>query len=162
MNRLIVALDQRNGMAKKGFQPWYIPEDEAYFSRQTKLYGAKILVGNTTFKTFSGPLKERVNYVLSRDTHSIEGAIAIVINDLYAFLDKMADQDLWIIGGASIYEQIIQAEKADELYITHIEADFGCDQFFPDYSAAFSLRERSELCEQNGFKFRYAIYDRSL
>ncbi len=159
MIRIIVAVDQKNGIGKKGFQPWYIPEDDAYFSRQTKLYGAKILVGNTTYKTFTRPQGGRTNYVLSRSTQSIGGAIAI--NDLNAFLDEMAGQDLWVVGGASIFEQVLNSNKADELYITHIEADFDCDQFFPDYSADFSLREKSEQREQNGFKFSYAIYDRS-
>ncbi len=159
MIRIIVALDQKNGIAKKGFQPWYIPEDDAYFSRQTKLYGAKILVGNTTFKTFTKPQAGRTNYVLSRNTRSIEGSI--VVNDLQKFLNESTGQDLWVVGGASIFEQVLSTGLVDELYITQIEADFGCDQFFPDYGADFTLRERSKSREQNGFKFSYAVYNRA-
>ncbi|MDB5171099.1 MAG: dihydrofolate reductase, dihydrofolate reductase [Candidatus Saccharibacteria bacterium] len=158
MIRLIVAADQKRGIAKKGIQPWYIPEDEAYFGRQTKLHGAQVLVGSTTFKTFSEPLAERTNYVLTRNTEPVEGAV--VVNNLDAFLEDHNNQDLWVIGGAAVFEQVMQSGKADELYVTHIEADFGCDQFFPAYEDAFVLREQSETRQQNGFRFSYAIYDK--
>lgn len=159
MIKMIVALDQKRGIGKKGFQPWYIPKDEAYFSRQTKLHGGHVLVGSTTLKTFKGPLAERTNYVLTRGKEPIKGAV--VVNDLDAFLKNQTEQGLWVIGGASVFEQVIKTGKVDELYITRIEADFGCDQFFPDYEGSFVLREQSETLEQNGFKFSYTIYDRT-
>ncbi len=157
MIRLIVAADQKLGIAKKGFQPWYIPDDETYFNQLTKLHGGSILVGKTTFKTFSRPLGSRNNYVLSRSPETITGAI--VVNDLEAFLQQSKDEDIWVIGGATVFEQVMKIGKVNELYITHIEADFGCDQYFPAYETNFILREQSETYEQNGFKFSYAVYD---
>ncbi len=55
----------------------------------------------------------------------------------------------------------MQLGKADELYITHIEAEFGCNQFFPEYEPAFQLAEKSDLHEENGFIFYYAKYVRT-
>ncbi len=160
MIRLIVATDQKLGIAKKGFQPWYIPQDEAYFTAQTKLHGGRVLVGGKTFKTFSQPLAGRSNYILSRSTEPIDGVT--IVNDLDIFLEQSKDQDLWVVGGASVFEQVMLSGKVDELYITHIEADFGCDQYFPSYEADFVLRERSQPNQQNGFSFSYAIYDRAV
>lgn len=159
MIRLIVAADQKLGIAKKGFQPWYIPEDDAYFSRVTKLNGGSVLVGKTTFKTFSRPLDSRNNYVLSSSSEPLDGAT--LVNDLDTFLRKYNDEDIWVIGGASVFEQVLKRGNVEELYITHIEANFGCDQYFPCYKSDFILREQSETHEQNGFKFSYAIYDRA-
>jgi dihydrofolate reductase len=136
MIRLIVAIDRKRGIAKHGYQPWYIPDDEAYFIRQSKSYGGNVLVGGTTFRDSfkSKPLSERTS---------------------------LKDQDIWVVGGASVYTQVIDAGLADELYITHIDADFGCDQFFPEYESKFHLSSQNEPSEQNGFHFTYARYTRT-
>ena len=155
MIRLIVAVDRKQGMAKKGFQPWFIPADEKFFTEQTKLYGGNVLVGRTTFKTFKGPLADRNNYVLTSQTEPIAGVE--IINDLMQFLESFLDKDLWVVGGAQVFDQVMEAGLADELYITHIEADFGCDQFFPNYEA-FKLAEKGDPQEKNGFIFYFAKY----
>lgn len=161
MNRLIVAVDRKLGLAKQGFQPWYIPNDEQYFTDQTKKYGGHVLYGSRTYELslLRKPLVERQNYMLTRDKTPVEGLE--VVNDLAKFLNDFHDRDLWVIGGANVFAQVMQAGKADELYITHIEADFGCNQFFPEYEQAFKLAEKSDLHEENGFIFSYAKYVRA-
>lgn len=156
MIRLIAAIDRKRGLAKQGFQPWYIPDDEAYFTEQTGAHGGIVLVGSTTYKTFKGPLAGRKNYVLTRDTKPIEGVT--LVHDLAPFLRDFEDKDLWVIGGANVFAQVIESGKASELYLTHIDADFGCIQFFPPYDKKFSLVEQSDLHEQNGFIFTFARY----
>lgn len=158
MIRLIVAVDRNLGLAKKGFQPWYIPDDEQYFSTQTKKYGGNILVGSTTYKTFRGPLAGRQNFVLTSHNEPIEGVT--LVHDLTRFLEDFKDKDLWIVGGAKVFTEVIEAGRADELYITHIDADFKCDQFFPAFDQQFKLAEKSKTHEQNGFHFYYARYDK--
>jgi dihydrofolate reductase len=156
MIRLIAAIDRKRGIAKGGIQPWYIPGDGHYFDEQTKKYGGAVLVGSTTFRTFQEPLADRQNYVLTRDKAPIIGAE--VVNDLEKFLKDFQDKDLWVVGGANVFAQVVQTGEADELYLTHIEADFGCNQFFPEYNQAFKLTEKSDLHEENGFIFSYAKY----
>ncbi|HZL07846.1 MAG TPA: dihydrofolate reductase [Candidatus Dormibacteraeota bacterium] len=157
MIRLIVAVDRKLGLAKRGFQPWYIPDDEQYFAEKTKSYGGHVLIGKTTFQTFKhGSLTGRQNYVLTHSTDPIEGVT--VVHDLNEFLEGFRDKDLWIVGGAKVFAEVMQAGKADELYITRIDADFGCDQFFPAYEQGFKLADRTEPQEQNGFTFTYARY----
>jgi dihydrofolate reductase len=153
MIRLISAIDQKRGIAKNGVQPWNIPADEQYFYEQTISHGAVVLMGQKTFEVIGHPLKERQNYVLSRHVHSGDGVI--YIQDLDKFLHEQ-ENDIWIIGGASLFEQGIVV--ADELYLTHIEADFGCDQFFPEYEHVFDLKQTSDLHTQNGFIFTYSVY----
>src|SRR5665213_2784251 len=100
MIRLIVALDRKRGIGKNGGQPWSIPADEQFFTEQTKLYGGNVLVGSTTFQTFKGPLAERQNFVLTRQSEPIEGVE--LVHDLKKFLDGFRDKDLWVIGGANV------------------------------------------------------------
>jgi dihydrofolate reductase len=158
MIRLIVAIDLKRGLARHGIMPWKIPEDEAYFTEQTKTHGGKVLTGGKTFRdTYKhGPLAGRTNYVLTRNKQPIKGVE--LVHDLNAWLDSKANEDIWVAGGADVFQQIIDAGKADELYITHIDADFGCDQFFPDYQAKFRLVKQSSVHSQNGFNFTYAVY----
>lgn len=159
MIRLIVAVDRKLGLAKGGLQPWYIPDDEHFFTEETKKYGGHNLMGSRTFelsllnKPFDGG---RETYVLTRNPQPIEGAH--VVNDLDKFLKEFEERDLWVIGGANVFAQVMDAGKADELYITHIEADFGCNQFFPEYEQNYKLAEKSDLHEENGFIFYYAKY----
>lgn len=156
MFRLIAAIDQQRGLSKGGFRPWDIPEEQQYFKRQTQSFGGNVLMGAMTFRRLkNGPLKERHNYVLTHDTAPIEGVE--LVHDLEKFLRGWQNKDLWIIGGADVFTQAMQLGFADELYLTHIEAVFGCHQFFPPYDD-FKLVERSELHEQHGFIFSYAKY----
>ena len=160
MIRFIAAIDRKRGIAKHGGLPWYIPEDEKFFTAQTKTFGGNVLTGGKTFRdTYKGkPLVGRQNYILTHKDTPIEGVI--IVHDLNKLLEEFKDKDLWVSGGAEVFKEIIDAGKADELYLTHIDADFGCDQFFPEYEDNFKKTEESEIREQNGFKFTYAKYKR--
>jgi dihydrofolate reductase len=157
MIRLIVAMDRQRGIAKNGSRPWSLTEDMAYFARQTKSHGGTVLVGGATFR---GDLKgkalaERTTYLLTKDSQPIEGVQ--LVHDLGTWLAGL-QRDIWVVGGGSVYQQIVDSNQADELYITQIDADFGCDQFFPEYEEKFRLHSQSEPHSQNGFRFTYNCY----
>ena len=157
---LIAAIDRKKGLAKNGSMPWKIPEDTRYFMLQTKTRGANVLTGNLTFRNaYKGkPLAERTNYILTRHEGPIQGAIAVL--DLGGLLKEFKHKDLWVAGGAEVFAAVMSSGRADELYLTHIDADFGCDQFFPEYENDFRLVEQSEPREQNGYRFTHARYIR--
>lgn len=58
--------------------------------------------------------------------------------------------------GAVSFEQTM--DVADELYITKIDAEFGCDRFYPEYENKFDLVQESQPKSQNGFNFVYTVY----
>jgi dihydrofolate reductase len=158
MIRHIVALDAHRGIAKNGAMPsWHLTGDEAYFTRQTQLYGGQVLMGSGTFREAlrNRPLKGRTNYVVTRDPSAIPGAI--LVNDLQKFMaDWPRSRDLWIIGGSEIFAQTMH--WADELYVTEIEADFDCDRFYPPYAETFELIRKSPPQQENGLTYRYCVY----
>lgn len=153
MIRLIVATDIRRGIAKHGGQPWYLPADEQYFNEQTTSHSGIVLMGQKTFEVIGRPLPDRRNFVLSREMRPGDGVT--YVQDIDRFLQEL-QEDLWVIGGLSVYEQTLPL--ADELYITHIDADFGCDVVFPEYEHSFELKQTSDLHTQNGFIFTYSVY----
>jgi len=154
MIRLIAAIDQQRGIAKHGCIPWSIPSDEHFFTSETKKYGGVTLTGRVTFDTFKRPLVDRQNFVLSRQQLSTQGAE--IVHDIDDFITNHSE--VWIIGGAEVFAQTIQ--RADELYLTPIDATFGCDRFFPEYQDQFKLVSQSPAQEENGFRFRYEIWRR--
>lgn len=158
MIRLIAAIDRKRGIAKQNVIPWHIPEDQAFFDSETKKYGGHVLTGEVTFRiTYQGiPLADRQNYILTRQDWTISGAR--VVNDLAAFLREFQDKDLWISGGAAVFKGVMELGYGDELLITHVDADFGCDRFFPSFEKKFKLAEKSGPREENGFRFTYARY----
>lgn len=156
MIRLIAAIDRKRGIAKAGHIPWKIPEDEQFFTDQTKLYGGHVLSGATTYQTYHGPLAGRHNYILTHKLAPIEGVT--LVHDLPAFLQSFRGRDLWVAGGAAVFDEVIKAGAADELYLTHVDGDFACDRFFPPYEDGFKLVDQSGPHKQNGLTFRYARY----
>jgi dihydrofolate reductase len=69
---------------------------------------------------------------------------------------KIASEDekeeIFIFGGGQIYQQAIT--KADRLYLTLVEGDFGADTFFPDYSE-FPRVISEEEHESSGYKYKF-------
>jgi dihydrofolate reductase len=155
MIRIIVAVDAKNGIAKQGVQPWSLPGDEAYFSRMTKSRGAKVLMGHRTFEVIGKPLANRRNIVVSNSAFP-ESGIEMVSDITGLLLNYTLEKDIWVIGGEKVYEQAIIMAK--ELYITKINTDFKCDQFFPAYESLFSCTYQSEMQEENGLTYCYTHY----
>lgn len=153
MIRLIAAIDQKRGIAKGDVQPWFIPTDEKYFLEQTSKWGGEVLMGAKTYEIIGHPLSNRKNYVATSDAVMVNGAE--IVSDLVEFL-KGFGRDLWVIGGASIFEQALP--YADELFLTEIQADFGCDKFFPEFNPTFMPFGGDEPQTENGFTFKFNIY----
>lgn len=156
MIRLIASNDAKRGIARNGQIPWDLPLDKAYFKAQTLRFGGNILMGHKTFNTLSGPLIARTSYVASYSMAKLPGG-AVLVNDLGSFINNFTE-DLWVIGGESIYAQTIG--RAHELYLTNIESDFNCDQFFPDYKE-FKLISSDGPRKENNLTFYFKVLKRS-
>ena len=143
---LIVALCRNNGIGYNGQIPWRIPRDLHYFAQMTKGDGNNVVImGNTTWKnlpiTAGKPrgLPRRDNFVLSsidRFDMAINHDHLLKtfknIDEIETFLNKHdIYEDIWVIGGASVYKEFLEKKKIDKCYITYIDANFECDTFFP-------------------------------
>lgn len=155
---LIVAVDQNWAIGKDGDQLIYLKEDLKRFRTLTS--GHTVILGRKTLATFPGgrPLKNRRNLILSRNPHfQVEGAeVFPSVEELV----KQADADAFVIGGASVYEQLLP--YCDTAYITKIHAVFPADTHFPnlDQSEEWKVTEESESLEQDGISYHYMTYSR--
>ena len=138
--KIIVAMCKNNGIGIKKDLPWRLKEDLRYFSKLTKGNGNNaIVMGKNTWDSIgSKPLPKRDNLILSKSLHSEmkdkqseRVKIFDSIENMQSWCDKKKYDEVWIIGGQSIYEQFINNENCHELYITKILKDFICDTYFP-------------------------------
>ena len=155
---LIVAVDQNWAIGKDGDQLVYLKEDLKRFRTLTS--GHTVILGRKTLATFPGgrPLKNRRNLILSRNPQfQAEGA------EVFSSVEELvqqADGDAFVIGGASVYEQLLP--YCDTAYITKIHAGFPADTYFPDLdkSEDWEIIEESESLEQDGIAYHYVTYRR--
>lgn len=75
-------------------------------------------------------------------------------------LNKKVDQ-VFVIGGASIFAQAIIHPQCQRIYLTEVFGQFDCDTFFPPIPADFRPKGISHLMEENGISYRFVVYERS-
>lgn len=154
---MIVAIDDKLGISKKGSIPWDLPSDRRYF--RNKIVNGPVLMGSRTFQENKNkPYGDGCNFVLSSRLES-SGPRVVVVKDLNKFISDFED-DLWVIGGGSVYEQCLK--YATRILITRVEGDFECDVRFPSFESQFKLESSSEVFEENETKYCYEIWTRKL
>lgn len=124
---LIVAMDENRLIGNKNKLPWHLPADLAFFKRTTM--GKPIVMGRKTYQSIGKPLPGRRNIVITRDA-AFSAAGCEVANSIETAMSLTNDDDeVMLIGGASLYQQTIA--RATRLYITRIHHSFEGDTWFP-------------------------------
>lgn len=144
-----------------GFQNkliYWLPNDLKRFKQLTT--GHTILMGRHTFESLpKGALPNRRNCVLTTSTASLPGCECFrTWDDFIATCHP--DEHIYIIGGASLYRQLIG--KADRLCLTEIDdTPAEADAFFPDYSDwHIETKEAHPKDERHAFDYAFVDYVR--
>ena len=128
---LVAAVSQNNVIGKKNGIPWYLPEDLKHFKQITT--GHIVLMGRKTYESIidrlGHPLPNRKSVVVTRSADLGVAPGVDVLHSIDEVFKKYTDQDIYVIGGATIYEQTII--KADKLLITQVHKEYEGDVFFP-------------------------------
>ncbi len=154
MIKFIAAIDSKKGIADDHGIPWDLPTDKHYFRDMTT--GGIVMMGAGWYKEQQLPLPNRRNIVATSSTEPLRPGFEKT-GDAREFL-KNLKEDIWVGGGAGLFASTL--DLADELYLTHVEGDFQCTKFFPDFETDFEQVEISEPMTENGITFRFAVYKR--
>ena len=134
MMKLVVAVDEDWGIGYRGELLAHVRADLRNFARLTT--GHTVVLGSKTLATFPGgrPLKNRTNIILSRRTdYAPEGALVAHSGDELLDMIKTMDDDIFVIGGASIYELLLP--YCDTAYVTKFKKAYTADAFFANLDA---------------------------
>ena len=114
---LIVAADENWAIGNKNELLVRIPADQKFF-RETTM-GKVVVMGRKTLETFPNglPLMGRTNIVLTHDKKfRVPGALIVHdMEELHEELKKYDSEDIYVIGGESVYRQLLDADPAWEI-----------------------------------------------
>ena len=155
---LIVAVDKNWGIGYQNKLLNSIPEDMKYFRETTT--GKVVVMGRKTLESFPGkkPLKNRVNIVLTGDkNYSVDGAVIVHdMEELHEELKKYDSKDIYVIGGESIYKQLL--DECDVAHITKIDFAYEADAWFPNLDEKEEWVVTADSEEQTYFDLEYYFY----
>ena len=157
---IIAAVAKNMAIGNENKLLYWLPNDLKRFKALTT--GHTIVMGRKTFESLpKGALPNRRNVVLSRSIDALPGA------EVFADLDSAlstcsADEEVYIIGGASVYRQAMPL--ADRLCLTEIDdiAD-SADAFFPEINGEEwheAWSESHDIDEKHTYKYRFVDYIR--
>ena len=160
MISIIVAVSEDWGIGKDNELLWHISEDLKRFKRLTT--GNVVIMGKKTWESLpKKPLPNRRNIVLTDNPEeTFEDAITA-----YSLDDSLAKcspgEEIFIIGGGSIYRQFMQI--ADRLFITHVHKKAPADIYFPEIDKKiWEISEKEEFVtgENESIPYTYTVYQR--
>lgn len=156
MINMIWAMDENNLVGKGDRIPWHIKEDLLYYKSKTK--GQTVLMGDTTYYSLKGyykdkPLPYGKIYVATIDKSLVIEGVEMVY-DIISFLEKNKEEDLWVVGGATIYK--LSLPYADRLYISFIKGSHEGDRYFPQ----INFDNYKLIWENNTELVRYTLFEK--
>ena len=159
---LIVAVDKNWGIGYQNKLLVSIPEDMKFFRSETT--GKVVVMGRKTLESFPGgrPLKNRTNIVLTRNPHyQVKDALVFhTVEDVLEELKKYPSEDIYIIGGSSIYREFLP--YCYVAHITRIDHAYEADTYFPDMDdmPEWKLTGQSEEKTYFDLEFTFCRYER--
>jgi dihydrofolate reductase len=160
MISIIVAVSEDWGIGKDNELLWHISEDLKRFKRLTS--GNTVIMGKKTWESLPRrPLPDRKNIVLTDNPQEtiVNSVTAYSLDD--ALSKCRPDEEIFIIGGGSIYRQFLPI--ADRLYITHVHKKAPADIYFPEINLnVWEKTEEEEFVsiENECIPYTYTIYQR--
>lgn len=133
--------------------PWYISDDLKRFKKLTT--GHPIIMGRKTFESIGKALPDRTNIVITNNTKYAREDI-LTVHSLDEALEEaraIESEEIFVIGGAQIYEQALPL--ADRLYLTIIDEEKDGDVFFPEYEHLFTTKVFEEKHESDNISYTW-------
>ena len=133
---LIVAMDLKRGIGRDNDLMWHLPEDMKFFKETTM--GQIVVMGRKNYDSIPAkyrPLPKRENVILTRNkNYKAEGCLVFhSMQDCMNAYKNETERTVFIIGGGEIYKIALEEDYVDEMYITHVNENYGPDTFFPEF-----------------------------
>lgn len=154
---MIVAVDETRAIGKNNKLLWNIPEDLKRFQSLTT--GHAVIMGENTYHSIGRPLPNRTNIVVTLDQAlELPGCLVVhSIDEALSVAQEQETEEVFVIGGASVYRQFLPMIK--RLYLTRVEGRHDADTFFPEY-AEFTEVISQEKGQNDQYRYTYFVLER--
>lgn len=161
MVTIIAAIGKNYELGKSNKLIWYLPADLKRFKKVTS--GHHIIMGRNTFESIGKPLPNRTNIVITRkEDYFIDGClVANTIEKAINLVER--DDEVFIIGGAQIYKQVLEKDLADKIDITIVHQGFEADVFFPEIDKKGWKEVAREDCKadkENKYDYSFVTFEK--
>lgn len=159
MISLIWAMAKNNLIGKDNELPWSYKEDIKYFRATIKDHA--VLVGDRTHESIlsyrNGKKFPDVKYYVSTIFPEVTYPDVVMVRDLKKFLEEKHDEEIFVIGGRTIYN--LSLPYADRLYITFIDKEFDGNVYFPEIDfSKYNLIKEVKGVENP--ELRFCVFER--
>ena len=172
---MILAADSKNWIWKNNDLPWKISGDLKYFKKITESTTdlAKlnwVIMWRKTWESIPSkfrPLPNRINCILSKnlEVESNDSKInnyVLYFNNFDHCLEELNSKDnvnnIFLIWGWSLYNQFLDHENLEKIYLTKVEWDFECDTLFDWIPKNFVLESYEDNLEENWIEYWFYVY----
>ena len=137
---------------------FHIKEDMKYFKDITLNH--IVVMGRKTFQSLPGLLKNRKNIVITRNKNAVFPSEVEVYSSIEEFIEQYKDynDEIFVIGGASIYKQFL--DFCDKIYLTEVHEEAEADVYFPNFDKSLYNKEIVKTGETKTLKYDFVIYRR--
>lgn len=155
---IIAAVDNNWAIGKNNQLLVQIPMDQKFFREVTE--GKVVVMGRKTLEGFPNglPLSNRTNIVLTHSqTFKVKNAIIVhSLDELHRELEKYNSEDVYVVGGESVYEQLL--DECDVAHITKINYAYDADRYFPNLDERPEWVITADSEEQTYFDLEFFFY----
>jgi dihydrofolate reductase len=157
---IIVAIADNGVIGRNGALPWRISADLKRFKALTM--GHHLVMGRKTFESIGRALPGRKTIIVTRNRDLAIPDVVSAGSVESALLLAQHDDEIFIAGGAEIYEQSLH--RADRIYLTRVHAEPQGDVLFPEFDDVNEWRladsEHFEADEKNEYPYSFLTYER--
>ncbi|XP_029916201.1 dihydrofolate reductase [Myripristis murdjan] len=178
----IVAVCPDLGIGKSGQLPWHplrLSNEFKHFRKMTTTPSVEgkqnvVIMGRKTWFSIpekNRPLNNRINIVLSRELKAPPAGAHFLAADFDSALrlvdTELADRadQVWVIGGSSLYKEMMESPGTRRLFVTRIMKQFESDTFLPEINPdKYCLLPEfpgvpQGIQEENGIQYRFEVYE---
>ena len=153
----IAAMGANRELGKDNQLIWNLKEDMKFFRENTK--GHTIVMGRKTFESLPRLLPKRHHIVITRSQPDLPEEVEVFssIEDfIEAYKDK--EEEIFVIGGAQIYAQMLP--YSNRLLLTEIEKEYDADVFYPEFNKEDYIRTVLTDITEDGVHYNHIEYKR--
>ncbi len=154
---IIAAVGKNLELGKNNDLIWHLKEDMRFFKKCTT--NKPIVMGMKTLESLPRLLPNRKHIVLTRQHPNFSPDITVVhsVEEVLDFV-RGQNQEVMVIGGASVYRQLL--EYSDRMILTEIDQSADADVYFPSFNKEDWDREVLSIHEEKNIKYQHLVYTR--